>query len=59
MLRKTEVKRRRGLHMMRWLCSVTKLMGMNLIKFWEIAKDRKTWHAVVHGVPKIWTQLSN
>ena len=59
MLRKIEVKRRRGLQRMRWLCSVSNLMGMSLVKFWEIVKDRETWHAVVHGVPKIWTQLSN
>ena len=59
MFRKTEVKRRRELQRMRWLCSITNLMGMSLIKFWEIVKDRETWHAVVHGVPKIWTQLSN
>ena len=30
------------------MCSVTNLMGMNLFKFWEIVKDRKTWHAAVH-----------
>ena len=59
MLRKIEVKRRRGLQRMRWLCSVSNLMGMSSVKFWEIVKDRETWHAVVHGVPKIWTQLSN
>ena len=34
-------------------------MDMSLSKFWEIVKDRKAWHATVHGVTKSWAQLSN
>ena len=37
----------------------TKSMDMSLIKFQEIVKDRETWRAAVHGVPKSQTQLSN
>ena len=59
MLRKTEVKTGRRLQRMRWLYSVTNLMDMNLIKFWQIEKARKAWHAAVHGVTKSRTQLSD
>ena len=34
-------------------------MDMNLSKLWETVKDRKAWHAAVHGATKSWTQLSN
>ena len=34
-------------------------MGMNLSKFWKIVKDREAWCAVVHGVAKSQTQLSD
>ena len=34
-------------------------MYMSLSKFQEIVKDRKAWHAAVHGVAKSWTQLSD
>ena len=34
-------------------------MNMSLSKLWEVVKDREAWHAVVHGVTKSWTQLSN
>ena len=52
MLEKIEDKRRRELQRMRWLCSITNLMGMSLIKFWEIVKDRETYRAAVYGVAK-------
>ena len=57
MLGNIEGRRRRGRQ--RWLDGFTDLMDMSLINFWEMVKDRKTWHAVVHGVAKSGTQLSN
>ena len=35
------------------------LRGMSLSKLWEMVKDRKAWHATVHGVVKSWTWLSD
>ena len=40
---------------MRRLDSITDPVDLNLSKVQEIVKDRKTWHAVVHGVAKSWT----
>ena len=44
---------------MRWLDSFTDSMDMNLSKLQERGKDRGGWHAEVHRVEKIWTQLSD
>ena len=59
MLAKNEGRRRRGQQKMRWLDSIVDTIDMSLSKLWEIVKDREAWHALVHGVAKIQTRLSN
>ena len=54
-----EGRRRRGRQKMRWLDGIIDSMHMRLSKFQEIVKDREAWHAVVYGVTKSQTQLSN
>ena len=55
MLGKIEGRRKRGRQRIRWLDGITDATDIILHKLWEMVRDKKAWHAAVHGLTKSWT----